>query len=315
MRRLFVLLLVVALGWSIYWFVAAEGTRRGFNAALDQANAQGWQITTSDVQTRGFPSRLDTTLSDVELTSPDAALTLEAAFLQILSLSYRPTHVIAVAPNDINLSVGGIPVVLKNEDMRASLSLAATPDLPLQQLSFVTEALTVSLSDMSVSTTNLRAAISGLEDAQYRLGLAASDVAWPQLGGETLQLNMDGVLTLNNPLDRHLAQSAAQPVALDLSRFQLNAGDGVRASLTGILNWQFGRPQGQLTLEIVNWRGFLERLQKLGLIAPEVLQGLSGQLPLIAEGDDVTLPLPVRNGVVYIGALPFLWLTPPQTGG
>ena len=315
MRWLIVILLVLALGWSIYWFVAAEGTRRGFNAALDQARAQGWQVDTTGVSTRGFPNRLDTTLGDIGLTSPDGALSVRAAFVQILSLSYRPTHVIALLPEEIALTVGGQPVQITNSDLRASLSLSATPDLPLQQMRFVAEAPALTLPDGSrLSARALRAALTDADAPNYRLGFAANELALAPLPGETIELTLDAMLRLDKPLDRHVAQSPAAPVALDLTGLRLAAGDGVRADLTGQLTWASGRPQGALTLKITNWRGFLQRLEQLGLIAPEVLQGLSAQLPLIAQGADVTLPLPVRNGVVYVGALPFLWLTPQARG-
>lgn len=310
MRRLIWILVLVAMGWSGYWIAASQGTRRGFDAALTGASAQGWQVATDDIRTRGFPNRLDTTITGVNVAAPDGAFALSTPLLQLLSLSYRPTHVIAVAPQQLDLRFAGQPVTIDSTDLRASLSLGATTLLPLQEFNTVAEALHVTLPDgQIIQAKQLRAAIAAADVSQYRLGFATDGLTLPWLRDDSIDITLDADLTLDKPLDRKVAVNPALPVSLDLTGAEVTLGNGIRVALNGRLEFPGGQPNGQLTLQIDNWRGLVSVLGDSGLISPEAVFGLSTQLALVAgQTPDVTLPLPVRNGAVFVGPLPLFRL-------
>jgi hypothetical protein len=108
MRRLTILVAVMALIYSAYWFIRATATERGARGALDNLTQQGWDISYASLNTRGFPSRFDTTFNEIDLSAPDGSIRFSAPFVQTMSLSYQPNHVIAAFP-DINADGVALP--------------------------------------------------------------------------------------------------------------------------------------------------------------------------------------------------------------
>jgi len=95
MRRLTILVIAAACLYSIYWFVGASRIEVGAKAALAQMQADGWEASHTDLATRGYPSRFDTTITELGLQPPDGSWRYTTPFAQAFALSYRPTHVIA----------------------------------------------------------------------------------------------------------------------------------------------------------------------------------------------------------------------------
>ena len=80
--------------WGGYWFIGSAGFEKGLAAWFDERRSAGWVADYSDIKTRGFPNRFDTTISDLELADTRAGLAWSAPFFQIFTLSYRPNHIV-----------------------------------------------------------------------------------------------------------------------------------------------------------------------------------------------------------------------------
>jgi len=177
MRVLLTLILVAAAGWSGYWFVGRTGVTHGFERWFEARRAEGWVAETSAIVTRGFPNRFDTSFADLALAAPETGLAWEAPFFQLLALSYRPNHVIAVWPERQLMATPIEKYTVESADMRASIVTAADIRLPLERTTLSAERLAVTprSGDQATRVEALRLGAERVpaSPATYRLGLAA----------------------------------------------------------------------------------------------------------------------------------------------
>ena len=101
MRMLLTVILIATAGWSGYWALASSGAKTAFETWFDQRRSEGWVADYGDLTVSGFPNRVDTSFSNISLADPATGIAWTAPFFQILALSYRPNHVIAVWPSDM----------------------------------------------------------------------------------------------------------------------------------------------------------------------------------------------------------------------
>lgn len=325
MRTLLAVILLAALGWSGYWFMVSSGVKVGLGNWLEERRAEGWVAETSDITVLGFPNRIDTTLSDVELADPETGLAWEADFLQLLALSYRPNHVIAVWPPEQRLATPYDKFDLASTDMRASLILAPNTDLTLERLTLTAENLTITRSGERDSTDLNKLTLAAERAAvdpepSYRLGLAADGFSpalpWRlQLDpSETLPksldaLSVDMTVTFDAPWDRFAIERARpQPRKIKVRLAEARWGQ-LELLLAGDLTVDdAGVPTGSLTVKARNWREILD----LGVASGVVPEGLAGSLRdglgLISQlaGNPRTLDLPLEfaRGRVFLGPVP-----------
>jgi len=106
MIRLFFGAMILAALYAGYWVVGSRTVEGQAVSGLDALQSDGWTVAYSDVNTRGFPSRFDTTVTDLDLTAPDGTR-YQAPFVQALALSYRPNEVIAAFPDEQTLTIAG----------------------------------------------------------------------------------------------------------------------------------------------------------------------------------------------------------------
>ena len=99
MRALVWVVIAVAVTWGGYWFVGARALETGAQAWFQAQTEAGLVAERSDLSVSGFPNRFDLTVTDLRLADPDAGFGWTAPFVQILSLSYKPWHIIAAFAN------------------------------------------------------------------------------------------------------------------------------------------------------------------------------------------------------------------------
>jgi hypothetical protein len=92
----------------------------GAKAWFADRSAQGWVADYDTIETRGFPSRFDTTINTLELADPRTGWAWSAPFFQVFALSYKPNHIIAVWPNEQTIATPLARANITAEDMRAS---------------------------------------------------------------------------------------------------------------------------------------------------------------------------------------------------
>lgn len=314
MRRLFVAVMVLAALYAGYWVVGSSQLERAARLALDDLAARGWQVAYSDLSTAGFPSRFDTTVTDLALASPDGAFAWEAPFLQVLALGYRPNQVIAVAPPDQVLTLGGQRLDLSAQGLRASATVGLSADLPLDHAA-VESGLTAvrSSAGWGLGLDRLLAAIrragSGAPNA-YDLYLEANGLRPDAVGSDLGLLRLAATATFDRPLDRRLARPP-RLLSLALTDARLAEGDVAVAAAGTLAPDARGFLAGDLTLRVENWRGLLDLLDAAGVLVHDQAPLLAGALEELAQGSpDLELPVTFRDG--GISALGVVLLEAPQ---
>ena len=321
MRLLTIIVLALAALYSAYWVTGRYAVTRGTDTVLTDLRDAGWTVETTDISTRGYPSRFDTTATDIALTTPDGAVTWTAPFVQVFALSYAPTRIIAAFPPEQTLALPGLTLRLSADGLRASAATRPTPDLPLSEAIVESGPLTLA-ADIGGTLTATRALMAlRATDAPARYDVFAeltgivppALVTAPLTAGTDLPdtldaLRLDGTVTLDAPLDRHAA--AARPTALTLRDASLRWGPA-RLALSGALTFDTaGRASGTLTLDADALPALIGLATNARLIDPDAAPGILATIAGIADGDTLTAPITISDGVASIGFVP-LGTIPP----
>lgn len=320
MKRLTMLIVVAAMGWSGFWLAGYWGISKAFEAWFDARRAEGWVAEYDDLSIRGYPNRLDTTFSNLTLADPSTGVAWDVPFFQLFALSYKPNHVIAVWPHQQTLAAPNQKLTLKTEDMRASLVLRPGTALALERANLSIQALDLSsTADWQLSASTLDLAMHLMPDtsASYRLALRANDLAPPaafQLpAGSNLprafkSFQADLEASFDRPWDRSAIETdRPQPVALDLKTAEIVWGDLQLSAAGAVQIDASGYPTGSLTIRAVNWREMIKIARASGQVSPAMLNTLEQALTFVSRlsGNKKRLEIPLTfgGGATRIGPL------------
>ncbi len=332
-RILLTLTLLGAALWSGYWFFGQQGVTTGFSTWFEDRRDEGWAAEFGTLETQGFPNRFDTSFTDLVLADPDSGLAWEAPFFQLLALSYRPNHVIAVWPEDQLFATPDEKYRLQSKNMRASVVTDADIMLPLDRLTLTADTIVVTPESAEEPTTvealRLAAERAPAGVATYRLGLAADGLSPPlewrvrldpsgRLPEALDALNADITVTFDKAWDRSAIEDARpQPKRIKVKlaearwgRLELQTAGEVDVDASGY-------PVGEIVVKARNWRDILQMAVASGTLKPGFAKTLESGLSLISQmaGNPETLDIPlnfaggnVRLGPVPLGPAPVLRL-------
>lgn len=307
MKRLIAVVLAAALGWGLFWMWEARATKSQITQWFEARQLEGWEASYSDLKLRGFPNRLDITLTDVMLADPNTGLIWEAPFFQILGLSYKPGHKILIWPDSQTLN----QTQITGSGLRASVVYTADGDI----LRLNAEAETLNLSgSQNLALAGARAALGQTSGTTYQLAMAAKSIAGevtalPTLGeGVSDSLQVQAQIEFDRPWSLEAAHQHPQPRKIDLRQAQYSL-DGLLLALAGDLDVdRDGQATGRLTLRAENWRDMLAAAQAADRIPPglakTVEQGLGLLSGLSGRTDTLDLPLTLNRGNAALGPIP-----------
>lgn len=329
LTRVLALMVAAAIGWGIYWYVGARATERGLAAWLDARRAEGWTAEAATLSTAGFPNRFDTTFENLELADPDTGVGWSAPWFQILSLSYRPTHVIAAWPDRQDLRLPGETVSVASERMIGSLVLGTAPALPLDRLVVESGATTLAstrdwTAGLDTAQLALRAtpvAPDAPDDApRYDLALSLTGFTPDSaevgrlraLAGlpETMEtLSAELTVVFDKGWDRSAVEDRRpQPREIEVTALAARWGDLALAGTGRITVDAEGVGTGALTVEATNWRDILALAEASGALpaakAPLVRAALETLAALAGDPERLDVPLRVSGGFVLVGPVP-----------
>jgi hypothetical protein len=315
MRWLIAVVLVASALWAGYWFVGARTVEGAARDWLATQNGPDRSLTYEALAVQGFPNRFDLTIDQPSVTDAARGYGWEAPFLQILSLSYKPWHVIAALPPTQRITLPGASLTLEAQKLQASLVMQPDQRLPLDRVVLIGEDLRLS-GDLILTAPELRLAARTRPETPdgYEVGLAITDFSSPvltladPLPARVQSLTLNGVAHLSGPLDRMALQSPPQILRLEIAGAELLWGE-VSLFVTGDLRADAaGQAEGSLSLRLNNWRQALEAAQSLGLLTADqatswarAAEFLAGQS---ADPARVELPLRMAEGQMYLGPLP-----------
>ncbi|MEO1536509.1 MAG: DUF2125 domain-containing protein [Pseudomonadota bacterium] len=320
MIRLVVILLVVSLAWMIWWAVGHTAYERGLSAWIEQRRAEGWAADVATLDTDGFPSRFDTTLTDLRLADPDTGVAWDVPILQFLSLAYKPHQVIAVLPeaHDFSTPLGSFQIV--HDDARASLFLKPETALGLDQAIVIVSDLRIEGSngeEVALATGRFAAESVPATENTYRLG---ADIAGLNPSLEVLRwldptrvlpetvdaVKLDATASFNRPWDRFAIEDARpQPTRIELENLSAAWGSAnFRAAGTLDVSPE-GIPEGEITIRAVDWRKILDLAVASGLLPESAADPLERALELMSgPRDTLDATLGFRGGFIWLGIIP-----------
>lgn len=318
MRKLLIFVIALGVVYGGYWLIGSAAVERGAKAALAQVQADGWDLTYDSLVTRGFPSRFDTTLTNISLRDPGTGIGWQAPFFQLLALSYLPNRVIAIWPNDQTVIMPGQTLQVTSDRLRASVAVGANTALTLTKATAETGPLTVVYFGWRAAIDKgLVALRQAAGDNSYDVYADLTALTLPaalksrldpaaDLPAALSVVRADTTLTLDRPLDRHL-EKGPPPALQTLVVKDLNLTWGkltFRASGQIVADAQ-GRAEGRLDIRADDWRGLIALAVNAGLIDPGVAPTVENMGTMITGGADMLdLPLTFSDGRMALGLLP-----------
>lgn len=320
MTRLIVVILVGALAWMVWWASGQIAYEKGLNAWIEQRRGEGWAADVAELNTAGFPSRFDTTLTDLRLADPATGIAWSAPIVQILSLAYKPHQVIAVVPKAHKFSTPLGAIDISHEDARASLFLKPETALGLDQAILILNELElVSDKGWTSSLTAGRFAAESVAVAEntYRIGadVAALAPSAPVLHvldparvlPATIEnLRLDAELSFDRPWDRFAIEDARpQPTRIKLSELSATWGTVNFKAVGEVDVDENGFPEGELTIRAVEWQKILDMAVSSGVL-PEATRGTLERALNLMSGPRGTLDTKIgfRGGFARLGIIP-----------
>ena len=333
MRFILGIVTIGAALWSGYWFVGQNGVQAGFESWFEARRSEGWAAEYSALQTQGFANRFDASFTNLVLADPDTGLAWETPLLQLLALSYKPNHVIAVLANQQLIATPQEKYRISSDDMRASIVTGTDIRLPLDRATLTASNLLVTPQGTGESTkaTSIRLAAERMVTGQptYRFGLAADGLS-PALNWRVQldpagrlpdtfdALTADFKVTFDKAWDRSAIEDARpQPRRINIrlaearwGRLELLVAGDIDVDAAGL-------PEGEIVIKARNWREILKMAVSSGTLTEGFANTLESGLSLISQmaGNPETLDIPltfssgrVRLGPVPLGPAPVLRL-------
>ena len=321
MRKLLWLALVAAGLWGGYWVVGATALERQTAAFFDEAAANGLVASRDDISVAGFPNRFDLTVSGVDFANPATGFGWKAPFVQLLTMTWKPWHIIAALPNDQILVTPDQSVTVTSDRMMASLHLHPASTLGLYETRLEAAKLGLT-SDRGWAVGVEKLFASTLEDATnpniQRLGITVDNLspdaavlaalAATDLPALIETLHLDASASFSAPIA--LNAPGVQPLlmAVDIKDARIIWG-ALKLTATGALTaGPDGVAAGTITIRIDGWRRLPAVIAALGWISPDMAPNIERGLEVMAKAgpdpDVLELLLVCADGRMSLGPFP-----------
>jgi len=328
MRILAFVIVAAAALWGGYWYWGSSALESRAESWLEARRAEGWQAD-GRVNVRGFPNRFDMTLSDPVLADPDTGLAWSAPFFQVLALSYKPNHVIAVWPDTQTLQTPIERLTITSDKMRGSVIFDADSDLGLDRSVIEIDGMAVSagrgwqadLARAQVSARRLQdEAPLDASVVTYELDFDADTLRLPpeavaaldpsrRLPEQISTLKLNGAVGFDRPWDRRAVEDRRpQPRHIRLDEVRANWGSlDLRATGEVSVDDQ-GIPEGRVTVKAQNWREILSLAVNAGTVPQQFAPTIENVLGMLASGtgetDTLDVPITFTGGRMMFGPIP-----------
>ncbi len=324
MRRLIWILLILSILWCAWWAVFGFGLKTGLETWFKDRRDAGWQAEYSTLELHGFPTRVRTNFTAIELADPLAGLAISLPTLGISAPTYWPGDVTVDLPNiPIQISTPQQKSEVTVQNGKADLRLHPGTALELEQLSLTTDVwlassqigalygadgLTLSMiqSDDDPNRYSFVARAKGFKPGDIPRAKLRVPQSWP-LTFETLEL--DGSITFSRPWDLDaIEKNRPQPRKIQLKLAEAAWSDLRVFFAADLLVDDQGVPSGTVNIQAENWQTILDLAQDAELINPTIRRQAEQALSLLARfsGDPNALDVQLnfRAGFLAVGIIP-----------
>lgn len=326
MRGLITLVLVLSLGWSAWWLIGTTAQKTGIETWMEQRREAGWVAEVEEFKVTGFPNRFDSIFTDLTLSNPQAGWTWEAPNFQLLALSYKPNHIIAVWPGSHSYSTRNDTITITSSLFRGSLIFKPDTALSLDRMQLeTTDLILAGETDWRASAKEASVAFFAhnapdLPPNSYDLYVKALEFSPPATWRDTVdeggvlpetipEVILDASLTYDNPWDRFaIEQTNPRLTAIQIRDLRFLWGE-LNLNGKGSININDdGYMEGDFTLQAQKWRELLDVIIAAQLLTPDFAtsldRGISVVAALAGNPDDIEIKLRFNGGLTYIGAIP-----------
>ena len=300
----FVLLLILAVGWTVGWFYLRGEARGQMDTGVAELRAQGYSVTWQERTFGGFPFRMDVNLTGFRMSEP-SGWGVRAPSVRAEAFVYSLGNWVAVAPQGVVLDrpVNGA-VQIKGKALRASLrQLESNPPRVAVEgagLSFIPieGGQPFMLRTAEKLDLHLRpgpqdhgAVLLRVTNAQANLPGQLARLAPNEPVGMNLELIYDKASAMKGANWRSMAQNWAAAGGSAMVRTgSLSAGGAVLAASGGGLSvGADGRAEGALDLDLAKAGNALSNLTG-GLVPPTASFG--GMRVVFQNGQTTLAPIP-----------------------
>jgi len=331
----FVLLLVIAVLYPVYWFYAAGRVETQFSLWVDNFRARGFTVEHGSVNTTGFPGVIRFSVENPNLRSPDGSWTWrgDAAHLGMQPWSWWRYRLEFSGQQQFSLSHGSLkqPIVMRPKTAVVVLRVhtngrLAEGEATLKSVSVMTTSKVLMLfaDDMWFKATQPEKKARTAKQTAMSVSISIDNLLFPAaakspLGGRLARLQT--ATDLKGPLPKDLTRQGfdewrqtgglidASWVNLVWGPFDLRGRGSVSIDKTF-------RPVGSMTADIRGYSETMDALEAAGLMtgtgaaAMRVGMGILAK-PSPADGVNVlTIPLTTRGGNLHAGPFQILKLPP-----
>jgi hypothetical protein len=326
MRGLITLVLVLSLGWSAWWLIGTTAQKTAIETWMEQRREAGWVAEVDDFKVTGFPNRFDSIFTDLTLSNPQAGWTWQAPHFQLLALSYKPNHIIAVWPGTHTYSTRNDTTTITSSLFRGSLIFKPDTALSLGRMQLETSDLVLAgETDWRASAKEASVAFFAhnapeLPPNSYDLYIKALEFSPPATWRDSVDQNgvlpetipeaiFDATLTYDNPWDRFaVEQTNPRMTTIQIRDFRFLWGDLNLNGKGSIDITDAGYMEGTFTLQAQKWRELLDVIIAAQLLAPDFTtaldRGVSVVAALAGNPEDIEIKLRFKDGLTYIGSIP-----------
>lgn len=312
MKKLIVLVLIVAALWGGYWFVGTRALVRGVQDWVQMQTEAGLEVSQQGLSVQGFPNRFDLTLTEPSLRDPVTGFGWRAEWLQSLMMGWKPWHVILVAPNDwvLMTPMGDLPV--RASSTEASLVLVPGKTLFIDRFTLVAEAPAVTLPSGVLAATDVRVATKRLAEgsALQELGVEVDGLTGTGTlaAAGTGHARVDAVAGFSAPPGLVVSEVPVVLETLELREARLDWGTASLAVTGSLAADAMGQATGRLEVTLQGGPVLLPLAVAAGLVperlAPAVTAMVTRMQASAGQGKPLVLPLTFAGGQMRLGILP-----------
>jgi hypothetical protein len=320
MRKLIALVLVLATLYGGYWFVGRSQIQSRLTDSIVQVDAGEMNVTFASLVTRGFPSRFDTTVTDLVVEDLTAGVRWETPIFQLLALSYQPNNVRAYFPEEQVFVIDGDRYTLFTNEMVASGRVSASAALAVQQaeLELLNPRLrTEDGAELTLARLFAAMRLTPETTQSYDVFFEARSIVLPEnirklIDPQSLQspiiqsLRLDSDLTLTEPIELNGADAGLLSITtLSINEFALLWGEMSVSVIGDVTPDDLGVLEGSITITARNWQQALDLAVASGVLEED-------QIFLVTEitnnfnetphiPDTLTVTLSIVNGEMALG--------------